>query len=62
MCESQGSLTYARTHEHLLRPDADVYRVRQQLRAAFLLQRQGKSYEPNAEEAAAVGAAANGES
>jgi phenylpropionate dioxygenase-like ring-hydroxylating dioxygenase large terminal subunit len=61
MCESQGSLAYARTHEHLLRPDGDVYRMRQQIRAAFLLQRQGKRYEPGAAEPATAGAAANGE-
>jgi phenylpropionate dioxygenase-like ring-hydroxylating dioxygenase large terminal subunit len=46
ICESQGSLAHARTHERLLRPDADVYRIRQHLRAAFLLQRQGRRYEP----------------
>lgn len=45
MCESQGSLAHARLNEHLLRPDGDVYKVRQQLRAAFLLQQQGKRYE-----------------
>ena len=44
IAESQGSLAESRTHEHLLRPDADVYRMRQQIRAEFLLQRQGRRY------------------
>ena len=44
IAESQGSLAESRTNEHLLRPDADVYRMRQQIRAEFLLQRQGRRY------------------
>jgi hypothetical protein len=44
IAESQGSLLESRTNERLLRPDADVYRMRQQLRAEFLLQRQGKRW------------------
>jgi phenylpropionate dioxygenase-like ring-hydroxylating dioxygenase large terminal subunit len=44
IAESQGSLAESRTNERLLRPDADVYRMRQRIRAEFLLQRQGRRY------------------
>ncbi|MFI5269925.1 MAG: Rieske 2Fe-2S domain-containing protein, partial [Chloroflexota bacterium] len=42
IAESLRSLRFARTHEHLLAPDAEVYRRRVQIRDAFLAQRQGK--------------------
>jgi phenylpropionate dioxygenase-like ring-hydroxylating dioxygenase large terminal subunit len=56
MAASQGSLAHQRSNEHLLRPDADIYRMRQQIRAAFLLQQQGKRYEAaSADGSAAIG-------
>jgi hypothetical protein len=55
MSESQGGLARARSAEHLLRPDQDVYRMRQQIRAAFLLQQQGKRYVPGEQTRAARG-------
>ncbi len=56
MAESQGSLAEARRNERLLRPDADIYRMRQQIRAEFLLQRQGKRWAAAGGGAAALAA------
>ena len=41
VAESLRSLRFVREHEHLLAPDAEVYRRRVQLRDAFLAQRDG---------------------
>jgi phenylpropionate dioxygenase-like ring-hydroxylating dioxygenase large terminal subunit len=42
IAESLRSLQFARAHEHLLAPDAEVYRRRVLLRDAFLAQGQGR--------------------
>jgi phenylpropionate dioxygenase-like ring-hydroxylating dioxygenase large terminal subunit len=62
VAESLRSLQFARAHEHLLAPDAEVYRRRVQLRDAFLAQRQGRRLivPPNSARAGAARAALSG--
>src|SRR5262249_50677706 len=38
----QGGLVTARTHEHLLEPDADMFKIRLRLEQAFLAQLDGR--------------------
>jgi hypothetical protein len=49
IAESQGDLVTARTNEHLFEPDVSMYEVRQNIRKAFLAQRDGNRIAPTKE-------------
>jgi phenylpropionate dioxygenase-like ring-hydroxylating dioxygenase large terminal subunit len=49
IAESQGDLVTARTNEHLFEPDISMYEVRQNIRKAFLEQRDGNRIAPTKE-------------
>jgi phthalate 4,5-dioxygenase oxygenase subunit len=49
IAESQGDLVTARTNEHLFEPDISMYEVRQNIRKAFLAQRDGNRIVPTKE-------------
>jgi hypothetical protein len=45
---AQGDLIAARSHEHLFAADRDMFKVRLQLKRAFLVQRDGQRVAPTA--------------